>query len=309
MKDLLLGVTIMFGACVATATELAFQANFPDPNVIRAPNGRYYAYATQGAGSNIQILESGDLMTWQRQADALPNKPLWASHQQNFWSPDVSFHDGIYFMYFAAEANDSRFCIGVATSKDPAGPFRPSEEPIVCGAGIVDIDPAAFDDPASGARLLYFGSGGSPLRVIWLTKDRLHQDHRTPEASVLNPSERDYEHLIEGASVVFQDGYYFLFYSGDNCCHSSPHYAIRVARSRSPFGPFEKAERPFIEADKRWLAPGHNSLIQDASGQLWTYFAAIDRRDLSPERGNGGVPSRPLVKAKVSFINDWPVAR
>ena len=33
--------------------------------------------------------------------------------------------------------------------------------------------------------------------------------------------------------------FYYLFYSGDNCCGPKAHYAVMVARSRSATGPFE----------------------------------------------------------------------
>jgi arabinan endo-1,5-alpha-L-arabinosidase len=36
-----------------------------------------------------------------------------------------------------------------------------------------------------------------------------------------------------------------------------------VARSRSATGPFEKRGRPILAARGRWLAPGHNSIIED----------------------------------------------
>ncbi len=51
---------------------------------------------------------------------------------------------------------------------------------------------------------------------------------------------QQYERLIEGAFVVYRDPYYYLFYSGDNCCALPANYAVMVARSRSATGPFEK---------------------------------------------------------------------
>ena len=49
-------------------------ADFPDPTVIRAPDGYYYAYATQslqdGAWTNIQVARSRDLIHWNSLGDA-----------------------------------------------------------------------------------------------------------------------------------------------------------------------------------------------------------------------------------------------
>ena len=41
-----------------------------------------------------------------------------------------------------------------------------------------------------------------------------------------------YQRLVEGAWVHRRDGWYYLFYSGDNCCGPNAHYATLVARSR-----------------------------------------------------------------------------
>ena len=45
--------------------------------------------------------------------------------------------------------------------------------PLLLGAGFEYIDPMAFDDPATGKRLLYWGSGFQPIKVQELSEDRL----------------------------------------------------------------------------------------------------------------------------------------
>jgi arabinan endo-1,5-alpha-L-arabinosidase len=63
--------------------------NFPDPAVLRARDGYYYVYATQGEHDgrmvNIQAARSRDLVRWERIPDVLPTKPRWASKTQDFW--------------------------------------------------------------------------------------------------------------------------------------------------------------------------------------------------------------------------------
>src|SRR5215217_3633708 len=84
--------------------------DFPDPAVIHAPDGHYYAYATQslrnGEWINIQVARSSDLVHWEHLGDALPEKPSWASRTQDFWAPYV-LHDGErYLMFYAASPDD-----------------------------------------------------------------------------------------------------------------------------------------------------------------------------------------------------------
>jgi len=63
-------------------------SDFPDPTVIKATDGRFYAYATQtrlnGKWINIQVAVSPDGYNWKIIGDALPVKPVWANHTQDF---------------------------------------------------------------------------------------------------------------------------------------------------------------------------------------------------------------------------------
>src|SRR6185503_14990102 len=80
--------------------------DFPDPAVIHAPDGYYYAYGTQtlrdGEWLNIQVARSRDLVHWKILGDALPEKPDWATETQDFWAPSVIYDGSTYFMYFSA---------------------------------------------------------------------------------------------------------------------------------------------------------------------------------------------------------------
>src|SRR4051794_37221691 len=75
-----------------TYANPVLDADFPDPSVLRAPDGTYYAYATQtkraGKWINIQVARSNDLTHWRVLGDALL-KPSWASKTQDFWAPHV----------------------------------------------------------------------------------------------------------------------------------------------------------------------------------------------------------------------------
>ncbi|MFL6863105.1 MAG: family 43 glycosylhydrolase, partial [Allosphingosinicella sp.] len=151
--------------------------------MLRAPDGYYYAYATQterdGVRINLQVARSRDLLHWTRLGDALPVKPAWASRTWDFWAPHAVRRDGRYFLYFSAKPDaalaDERkgLCLAVATAERPEGPFTDVGRPLQCGESFVNIDPMAFDDPATGKRLLYWGSGFQPIKVQELAEDRM----------------------------------------------------------------------------------------------------------------------------------------
>jgi arabinan endo-1,5-alpha-L-arabinosidase len=302
-----------------------FDTDFPDPTVMRASDGWYYAYATQTIINkqtiNIQVARSKDLVNWEHLGDALPIKPEWANQTQKFWAPHVSQFGETYYMYYSADPNTlTGLCLAVATAKTPRGPFADSGKPLKCGESFINIDPMAYDDPRTGKRLLYWGSGFQPIRVQELAPDRLSflpgSQPVDLVAPIKNENPDNYQRLVEGAWVTEQGGYYYLFYSGDNCCGDKAHYAVMVARSRSATGPFEtlaqavgKSNSAILERSERFVAPGHNSVIRDAAGQDWIFYHAIDtknrllKNDISGDRD----VRRIMLMDRLSYRNGWPM--
>lgn len=310
-------------ASTGTYTNPIYDEDFPDPTVIRAPDGFFYAYATQaivaGQTLNIQVARSRDLVRWERLGDALPFKPAWANQTQKFWAPHVSQHGDTFYLYYSADPNTlTGLCLAVATSKSPQGPFTDIGKPLKCGASFVNIDPMAYDDPRTGKRLLYWGSGFEPLRVQELAADRVSFKPNSKAREVVFPDKTEdpanYQRLIEGAWVTYRDGYYYLFFSGDNCCGDKAHYAVMVARSRRAEGPFEtlaaatgEPQSVILALNQRWLAPGHNSVIRDAAGDDWIIYHAIDttRRNMQAIEGDRDV-RRIMLMDRLVYRRGWP---
>lgn len=290
--------------------------DFADPTAIKAPDGNCYAYATNtdvdGKLVNIQVARSKDLVNWEFVGDALPRKPSWA--EKDFWAPHVLYDstNQTYYLYYSGESSSDAYgkCLGVATSKDPAGPFVDQGEPLLCGEGFVNIDPMAFDDPATGKKLLYWGSGHEAIRVQELADDRLSFKEGSRAVELVQPiADEDpdnYQRLIEGAWIKYRDGYYYMFYSGDNCCGDQAHYAVMVARAEQATGPFETLAEAsasknsvILERNERWIAPGHNSIIKDDAGQDWMVYHAIDAND--KRKG------RVMLIDKIIYQEGWPL--
>ena len=273
--------------------EPAIDSDFPDPAILRTRDGSFFVYATQGEQDgkmqNIQAARSTDLREWTRIGDVLPVKPTWASRTQDFWAPHVSEHDGRFYLYYSAKPDaalsDGRqgLCLAVATALRPEGPFTDTGRPLVCGEGFVNIDPMAFDDPKTGKRLLYWGSGFKPIKVQELAVDRMSFMPGSVAHDLIAPVPDDrpdnYRRLVEGAWVTRHGGWYYLFYSGDNCCGAKAHYATLVARSRGAIGPFETLPGLVHAAKGNWLAPGHNAVVMDKRGQYWSLYHAVDTRN------------------------------
>jgi arabinan endo-1,5-alpha-L-arabinosidase len=307
---------------------LVLDSDFPDPSVLLAPDGYYYAYATQtkreGQIINFQVARSLNLKSWEYLGEALPQKPTWAATSQRYWAPDVSRHpDGRYLMYYSAQPNDpaAGLCLAVAVAERPEGPFVDSGQPLLAGGpGFENIDPMRFVDPADGRQWLFWGSGFGPLRVRELAPDGLcFAKNSAAEIIVETRQAGDpspYGHLIEGSWVHFRQGWYYLFYSGDNCCGPDARYAVLVARARHATGPYQTLAQAtgtagtILTETARWQAPGHNSLITDTHGQDWLLYHAIDRQQPTFDAINDeqGYSRRVMLLSKVDYdAEGWPV--
>lgn len=293
-------------------TNPVLDQNFPDPTVIRA-NGKFYAYATNssinGSLLHIQVAVSTDLQHWKIIGDALPKKPVWAD--KDFWAPHVLYDSTLqkYVLFYSGESIDKKTgkCLGVAFSDTPEGPFTDKGTPLICGKGFVNIDPFAFIDPATGKKLLYWGSGFAPIRVQEMADDwKSFKPGSSPKNLVYPGKEHTYDRLIEGAWVHMHQGKYYLFYSGDNCCGAEAHYAVMVARSDHAMGPFktlgevsETGNSVILHKYGKWLAPGHNSVFKNKEGQTYMAYHAIYR---DQDNRNGRV----FCISPLYFENGWP---
>jgi arabinan endo-1,5-alpha-L-arabinosidase len=316
MKQLLFLSVILLANCgyaQSTYTNPVYKADFADPTVIRGHDGLFYAYATNTSLADkfyhIQVAKSGDLVHWKVVGDALPVKPSWAD--KDFWAPHVLYDKErrLYYMYYSGESPDNKVgkCIGVAISKNPEGPFEDIGIPLVCGESFVNIDPMAFDDTVTGKKYLYWGSAHKPVKVQELHDDRISFQTGSAPNDVLTPSAEEYSKLVEGAWLHYHDGYYFLFYSGDNCCGEKANYAVMVARSKNITGPFERlgeaqksSSSAMLRKNGAWLAPGHNSIITDDAGEDWIVYHAIALDHTLKSKG------RIMLIDRIRYKNGWP---
>ena len=308
----------------ATYVNPVLDADFPDPAVIHAHDGHYYAYATQtlrdGKWINVQVARSNDLVHWHCLGDALPHKPDWATHTQDVWAPYVLFDGQRYLMYYSAThdaCHDPQrgHCLAVATSSSPAGPFVDMGVPLLLGVGFEFIDPMVFVDPESGKWLLYWGSGFQPIKVQELGPDRMSFAPGSEPTSLIWPNsvKNAFPRLVEAAWVIRHEDFYYIFYSGDNCCGPDAEYGVMVARSTSPTGPFETLEEArgvphslMLFKCERWLAPGHNSIITDRAGEDWIVYHAIDVNRPRQRQEDEINSRRILLMDRIQWKDGWP---
>ncbi len=262
------------GGKQATFTNPVYRADFPDPFVMKVGD-RYYAYATNGSGKQVQTLTSQDLVHWQPGPDALPKVGSWGFNGET-WAPEVLKRgDGSYVLYYTAN-----HCVGRAVARKPLGPFvDPAKQPLVCQEKAGDsIDPSPFRDDDGALYLLWKNDGnaiGAPTQIYVqrLSPDGLHLVGRR---TTIEKNDVSWEaNVVEGPMLWKHEGRYFLFYSGN--VYSGAGYAVGYATCDTPLGPCTDApENPILRTACEAHGPGHDALLDDGAGRTWIVYHAWD---------------------------------
>ena len=280
----------------------------------------------------IPTMTSEDLVTWTYVGDAFSTLPDWAEEGAALWAPDVVYSSTFdqYYMFVGVtnttaevsgvENCDSDNAIGVATSDSPIGPWEFSDEPVVGprqnGDGcnfLWTYDPDVLGDSVGTDSILYYGSyyGGVFGTTLTLTEDGAVADEANATMVAI-------DNKYEGTNVVYHDGYYYMFLSATNCCNGAlTGYSVFVGRSTSPLGPFvdqqgnlltdaQAGGTPFLTMNgNRWVGTGHNVVFQDAAGDWWTIYHAVDQEDPFFQTAPG-FTKRPVLLDAVDWVDGWP---
>ena len=257
---------------------LVYPFDFPDPYVLNV-NGTYYAYGTNSAAGNIQIITSPDLTHWSPVGDALPHLPAWAAPGAT-WAPSVLQVGSSFVMYYSAGfISTGEQCISAAVATSPEGPFVDNSAfPIVCQLSLGgSIDPSPYVDTSTGISYLDWkseGAGGQPP-TLWA--QQLSPDGTqlvgTGPSQLLQPSQTWEQGIVEAPAMSSIAGSTDLFYSGASW--QGTEYAIGLATCSGPLGPCTKPyTQPFFATQGNIVGPGGPSIVGDSQGNLWLAFAA-----------------------------------
>jgi hypothetical protein len=267
-------------AAIAEGSDDAvYPYDFADPFLL-ADGGRYFAFGTNGAVGQVQVLTSNDQAHWHIVGSALPALPGWA-RSGNTWSPAVTRNaEGFVLYYTVREGSSGKQCISAAFSTAPQGPYLDlSAAPLICQVDLGgSIDPSPYTD-AYGTTFLTWKSedetvgGSSQLWAQQLGPDLISL---VGEPVVIASADRAWEAgIIEGPSMAFVDGAWTLLYSGNRW--SGGDYAVGVAVCDGPLGPCRKArDNVVLRSGGRYAGPGGAEFFVDRAGRLAVVFSAWD---------------------------------
>jgi arabinan endo-1,5-alpha-L-arabinosidase len=294
-----------------------------DPSIIRQ-GSTYYVFSTDASSSQggfIPIRCSTDKIAWSGCGYVFTTLPSWISgavpQATELWAPDVSYFNNSYHVYYAVSSFGSNVsAIGLVTnttldSTDPN--YNWVDQGLMLQSSASDnfnaIDPNILID-AGGSVWLNYGS-------FWTG---IYQQQIDPATGQIQSGSATY-HLaerasdipndpIEGASMVYENGFYYLFVSWDYCCEADPaqsNYKIVVGRGTSPNGPFTDESgidmaagggTILLQGDATWAGPGgQTAYIDPTDGDLIVFHALLLTQN--------GLDF--LFVRSLTWANDWPV--
>lgn len=277
--------------------------SMPDPSVVRADDGWYYAY---GTAKNVSIMKSANLVDWEYVGTAFTDdtRPSFEPGA-GIWAPDVTQVGGKYVMYYSMSVWGGEWTcgIGCAVADSPEGPFVDKGKLFRSNEiGVKNsIDPFYIEE--NGCKYLFWGSFRGIYHVR-LTDDGLGVMPGEEPVLVAGTA-------YEGTYIHRHEGKYYFFASIGSCCEGTKStYKTVVGRSDSLFGPYVDREgRPMLEnnheivihGDGLFVGTGHNSeIVSDDAGNDWILYHSFVV---------GGPEGRVLMLDRVEWIDGWPYVK
>ncbi len=276
----------------------------PDPTILKDGADYYMTFSTFDSYPGLVIWHSRDLVNWRPVTAALTN------NVGSVWAPELTKHDGRYFLYVPVKASPNTSY--VIWADRIAGPWS---EPI-------DLKLPKHIDPGhavgeDGSRWLFL-SGGDRVR---LTADGLatageiehvYDPWRYPDDWVVE------SFSPEGPKITRRGDYFYLITAVGGTAGPPTGHMVIAARSRSIHGPWENHPgNPLVRTannDEKWWSCGHASLVEGPDGNWWSVYhgyengywtlgrqTLLDRVEWTRDgwfRMTGGDLSRPIRKPR-----------
>jgi alpha-N-arabinofuranosidase len=267
-----------------------------DPSICRVGDDYYLVHSTFEYFPGVPIFKSRDLVHWQQIGHVLtrPSQlPLEKMRPSGgIFAPTLRYHDGTFYLATTNVWGTGNFYV---TATDPAGPW--SEPHPLDREG---IDPSLFFD---GDGKVYYirhvggGDGYIGQQELDLKSGKLRGEMKKIWGGTGGV-------WAEGPHMFKKDGRYYLMISEGG---TSYNHMVTIARSDSPWGPFEACpHNPILthrhRPDHAVQALGHADLVETPAG-WWAVFLGI-----RPQTGRVHHIGRETYLAPVTWDKDgWPV--
>jgi arabinan endo-1,5-alpha-L-arabinosidase len=272
LRGLLTGSILAIGALAASIEKRDVNPGvvkgdtfIHDPTVVKKPDGTYLAAFT---ADGVGLKTSTDRTTW--------------NGDKNLWAPDLSYHNGQYYMYYSASSfGTSKSAIFFATSKTGASGSWTNNGLVVettSSSGYNAIDPNLYV-ASDGKWWLSFGSFWGGLKLTELNPSTGKPIDKNNLISIAaRPNNGG---AIEAPFITKHGNYFYLWAAFDACCKGTAStYRTMVGRSSSVTGPYvDKAGVSMMNGGGTQIlaghgnihGPGHPAVFTDNDGDVLVY--------------------------------------
>lgn len=262
-------------------------ADCPDPSAVRDGNN-VYLFGTSG-----RVYKISDFSDDPMQLPDVLRSNSWGASPTNIWAPDVYKVGDTWNYYYSNSVwgGEDTAGIGVMTSSSLEGPWIDKGKIFTSDEiGVSNsIDPVVVEEDGH----LYMAWGS--FRGIYIVE--LNEDG----TALKNPETASKDKVLiagivgnwnggtyEGSYIRKIGEYFYYFGSQGTCCAGvNSTYHVKVARSKSIFGPYvdskgvdmlgENRGELVIQGDQNVAGPGHMSLIEDDNLDWWMFYHGYDK--------------------------------
>ena len=270
----------------------------PDPTIVRVDETNYYmATSSFEYFPGVPIFHSVDLVNWEQIGHALTRKSQLdlenSKSSAGIYAPTLRYDQGTFYLITTDVYGIGNFYV---TAENPAGPWS---DPIKLPYG--NIDPSFLFDEDGKVYVTIQDGAGYESHII--------QYEINPETG---------EALTEPVKIFSGDGgvwteaphlynIHGLYYLLCACGGTGPDHRAIVARSHSPYGPFELCDKPILTHNQLPNHPiqalGHADLVEDNQGGWWAVFLAT-----RPVKGKYTIFGRETFLAPIEWSETgWPM--
>jgi xylan 1,4-beta-xylosidase len=276
MKRLSISVLLLALVHIVAAQQAVIRGDFADPSVIQVGDTYYAAGTSSNWAPGFPVFKSKDLKNWEQTGSIFPDLTSWADFY--YWAPELNYDNGKVYVYYTAHKKGGNLCVGVASADSPEGPFK-DHGPLVCQE-VGSIDGFPIRDENNKLHLIWKEDGNSVNKPtpIWIQEINEERTALIGEKKELFRNDTPWEaNLVEGVSVIKNNGYFYSIYAAAGCCGPGCTYATGIARSKSLMGPWEKySGNPILAGQGDWMCPGHGTAVT-YNGKNYFMYHAYDR--------------------------------
>lgn len=272
-------VSILFTSInsLVFAQRLVLPGDYPDPSITKIGDDYWASATTSNWMPAYPLLKSKDMVNWTTEGYIFNKLPDWADYY--FWAPEITYEDGKVYVYYAAHRKGGNLCLGIASAKKPGGKFK-DHGPMMCEE-VGSIDAFPIRDENGKLYLVWKEDANSvnkptPIWAMQMSEDRKKLIGEKVE--LFRNKVAWEENLVEGVSILKQNGYYYAFYAAAGCCGVGCTYVVGVARSKNLLGPWEKdVKNPILKNSPQWICPGHGTAIEK-DGRFYFLHHAYEKK-------------------------------